>query len=87
MLLKLHLYNQSVVTWEFLPKLNNNKYLETDTRHGIHITEKAGSYHMSYENWQINLKACQTLRSQLPDEFHSIWSSSVTRVGTEPASL
>ena len=35
-------------------------YMEVDTLHGIHITEKAGSYHMSSENWQINLKACQT---------------------------
>ena len=49
-----------------------------DTRHGIHITDKAGSYHMSSENWQINLKACQTLRSQSSDAFRSIWSSSVT---------
>ena len=49
-------------------------YMEVDTRHGIHITEKAGSYHMSSENWQINLKACQTLRSQAK----RIW-----RLGTE----
>ena len=35
--------------------------MEVDTRHGIHIiTEKAGSYHTSSENWQINLKVCQT---------------------------
>ena len=40
--------------------------MEIDTRHGIHITEKAGSYHMSSENWQINQKTCQTLRSQSP---------------------
>ena len=32
--------------------------MEIDTRHGIHITEKAGSYHMTSENWQINLKVC-----------------------------
>ena len=43
--------------------------MKVDTRHGIHITEEAGSYHMSYENWQINLKACQTLRSQSSDAF------------------
>ena len=61
--------------------------MEVDTRHGIHITEKAGSYHMRSENLQIYLKACQTLRSQLSDAFRSIWSSSVTSVGTEPASL
>ena len=58
--------------------------MEDDTHHGIHITDKAGSYHMSSEIWQINLKACQTLHSQSPDVFHSIWSSSVTSVGTEP---
>ena len=61
--------------------------MEVDTRHGIHITEKAGPYHMNSENWQINLKVCQTLRSQSSDAFRSIWSSSVTSVGTEPASL
>ena len=55
-------------------------YMEVDTRRSIHITEKAGSYHMSSENWQINLKACQTLRSQSSDAFFPIWSSSVTRV-------
>ena len=60
--------------------------METDTRHGIHITEKAGSYHMSCENWWINLKASQN--TPFPsDAFRSIWSSSVTRVGTEPESL
>ena len=61
--------------------------MEVDTRHGINITEKAGSYHMRSENWQINPKACQTLRSQSPNAFRSIWSSSVTSVGTEVASL
>ena len=61
--------------------------MEIDTRHGIHITEKAGSYHMSSEYWQINLKVCQILRSQSSDAFLSIWSSSVMSEGTEPASL
>ena len=41
----------------FIYYIYATKYLEIDTRHGIHITEKAGSYHMSSENWQINLKA------------------------------
>ena len=46
--------------------------MEIDTRHGIHITEKAGSYHMSSENWQINRKVCQILCSQSSDAFRSI---------------
>ena len=45
--------------------------MEVYTRHGIHITEKAGSYHMTSANCQINLKACQTLRSQSSDAFRS----------------
>ena len=57
--------------------------MEIDNHHGIHITEKADSYHTSSENWQINLKACQTLRSQSPDAFHSILSSSVASVGDQ----
>ena len=60
--------------------------MEVDINHGIHITEMAGSCRMSSENWQINLKVCQTRRSQSSDAFRSIWSSSVTRAGTEPAS-
>ena len=36
-------------------------FMAINTRHGIHITEKAGSYHMSSENCHINLKACETL--------------------------
>ena len=35
--------------------------LFTQDSHGIHSNEKVGSYHMNSENWQINLKACQTL--------------------------
>ena len=45
-----------------------SEYMEVDTRHGIHITEKAGSYR-------------QTLHSQSSHAFRSIWSSSVTSQG------
>ena len=35
-------------------KLTLDIIMEIDTRHSIHITERAGLYHMSSENWQIN---------------------------------
>ena len=52
--------------------------MEVDTHHGIHITEKAGSYHMSSENWQINLKDCQTLRLENIYRLENISSKSIS---------
>ena len=58
----IYLFCFYVFIYFYLFLVSSVVYMEIDTRHGIHITEKAGSHHMSSENWQIDLKACQTLK-------------------------